>query len=90
MVTKYFNIFVWSTVIALGLMGVFDLVFFVFGGAGQTLSFQFWKLAKAYPFVPFILGFLCGHLVWQYDPDDIKAFKAKVLSKLSGTPQNEA
>ncbi len=89
MARKYFNIFVWSTLGALGLMAIFDLIFFLIGGAGQTLSFQFWKISKTYPLIPFILGFLCGHLVWQYDPDTIQSLK-RVLSRQSDTPQKQA
>jgi hypothetical protein len=69
---KFFTYFCYITVSALALMGIFDLVFFIWGGAGETLSYQFWILAKTWPIVPFVLGFIIGHLVWQYDPDYIK------------------
>jgi hypothetical protein len=62
----YFEVF---AVAALGLVGIADLVFFVLGGKGMTLSSQFWKLSKQWPFVPAVLGVVFGHLVWQYNPD---------------------
>ena len=71
MIDALFWVFVGTSVLMLLYMGLADLFFYVFGGSGETLSFRFWKLAKAAPVVPFALGFLCGHLTWQYDPDYI-------------------
>ena len=70
----YFELF---TVAALFIMGVGDLLFFAKGGASQTLSYSFWMLSKQWPIIPFILGFLAGHLVWQYDPDFLKPTQKK-------------
>lgn len=69
--TQAFSYFLGFTVIAFTLMALADMFFFIRGGAGQTLSYRFWKLARQYPVVPFALGFLVGHLVWQYDPEMI-------------------
>lgn len=58
-------------VIALVIAGIYDLAVFGFGGSGQTISYQFWVLSKQYPVVPWLLGVINGHLVWQYGVDDI-------------------
>jgi hypothetical protein len=31
---------------------------------GDTISEVFWGLAARLPLVPFLLGLICGHLVW--------------------------
>jgi hypothetical protein len=69
---KWFTIFCYVVLILLGVMGLIDLIFFLLGGSGETLSYRFWELSKEWPLIPFILGFITGHLVWQYDPDSIK------------------
>lgn len=69
---RAFLLFEICTLIAFALMGVVDLVFFMWGGSEETLSYQFWVFARQWPVIPFGLGFLCGHLVWQYNPDTIK------------------
>lgn len=78
---KAFLIFEVATIIALALMGVFDLVFFITGGAGYTLSFDFWTLSKQWPVIPFFLGFLTGHLVWQYNPATVVKLMRARFSK---------
>lgn len=69
MIAKFFNIFCIVTLVVLVLMGLLDLVFFIFGGKGETLSYQFWVLSQQYPVIPFFFGVLAGHLVWQYNPN---------------------
>jgi len=32
---------------------------------GVTISEIFWQIATVHPVLPFALGFLCGHFVWQ-------------------------
>jgi hypothetical protein len=36
-----------------------------FYGEKGTISWQFVNLAHEWPIVPFLLGYLCGHLTWQ-------------------------
>jgi hypothetical protein len=69
---KAFLIFEIITLVAIVLAALVDLAFFLFGGSGQTLSYQFWALSKQYPIIPYLFGFLSGHLLWQYNPDYIK------------------
>jgi len=69
---KWFTIFCYIVIAAIILAGLVDLIFVLVGGSGETLSYEFWIVSKKYPAIPFALGFLCGHLVWQYDPDSIK------------------
>ncbi len=72
MLKKYFTYFCGVTLLLIVLAAATDYIFFLLGGSKLTLSYEFWESAKHYPFVPFVLGFLCGHLVWQYNPDTIK------------------
>jgi hypothetical protein len=77
----YFEIF---TVGALILLAIGDLIFFIVGGKGETLSAQFWYQAKKWPIIPALLGVLFGHLVWQYDPDCTATTISSDLSRNSG------
>lgn len=35
---------------------------------GVTISAVTWSVIKNNPWVPFLVGFLCGHLFWQAGP----------------------
>jgi hypothetical protein len=61
--------FCYITLALIGVAGIADLFFFMRGGISETLSYQFWKLSKQWPLIPFALGFVTAHLVWQYNPD---------------------
>jgi hypothetical protein len=61
--------FCYITLALIGLAGIADLFFFMRGGIKDTLSYQFWKLSKQWPLIPFIAGMIAGHLTWQYNPD---------------------
>lgn len=50
-----------AVVILLG----YDAFAVIKGGIQNTISWQFVDLSKKYPFLPFMLGVLCGHLVGQ-------------------------
>jgi hypothetical protein len=77
-----FEFFVGFAVISLTLMAILDLFFFFRGGAKETLSYQFWELARKYPVVAFALGFVVGHLVWQYNPDFLDSPKCPPAAAL--------
>ena len=66
---KAFLIFEVATISLIGLALIADGIFWALGGSHLTLSYSFWEAAKTYPLVSFALGMLCGHLVWQYNPD---------------------
>lgn len=49
-----------ATVLLLG----YDVYAAIKGGVSNTISWQFYDLAKKYPILPFALGYLCGHLTF--------------------------
>lgn len=50
-------------VAAVVLLGV-ETVALLDPAGGDTISEAFWSAALSLPLVPFLLGLLCGHLVW--------------------------
>ena len=48
------------TIVVLALF--YDVVAYVQGGVGATISWVIWQTSKEYPALPFAFGFLCGHL----------------------------
>lgn len=51
--------------IAILMIAVWDVIAQVRGGITATISYWFWTNASKYPEIPFLLGFVCGHLVWS-------------------------
>jgi len=46
------------------LVGAYDLYAGFFFPPGGTVSEVILDFARKYPIVPFLMGLLCGHLVW--------------------------
>lgn len=50
-------------VLGLGiLLGIYDLVLLASEGSQATISAQLYTVSKKYPVIPFLFGFLMGHL----------------------------
>ena len=41
---------------------IYDVIAYVVGGLKATISAVIWDWSKRYPFVPFVVGILMGHL----------------------------
>lgn len=54
---------------------IFD--FYIIFKKGKLESISAWliRLAYRYPSIPFLLGFVCGHLFWQMPDVDIWGMK---------------
>lgn len=52
------------TVAALAVVLVWDLYAQIAHGLGATVSFAVWEFSREAPFVPFLVGFVMGHLFW--------------------------
>lgn len=59
------SVFILVAVIALA---VYDLVAFVKGGEGSTISRVTRRIGSRFPAVTFAAGFVCGH-IWGYMPE---------------------
>jgi len=55
---------------------VFDFAIIDYQGKGESISATLIRWAYSYPSIPFLLGFVCGHLFWKMRDDDIW-FKGK-------------
>lgn len=56
----------------LGLIGAalaYEAVVIAKKQGGETLSEGMWDLNKNYPYIPFLAGFLAGHLFWRNAKD---------------------
>lgn len=42
----------------------YDIWVIIKRGVDQSISWQMYQIAKAYPVIPFALGVLMGHLFW--------------------------
>ena len=63
---NYVKVTKWVIIITTAALIVYDVIAYVWGD-DATLSQQFWAWSKDYPVVPFLGGFLCGHLFFpQY------------------------
>lgn len=55
---------VWILVAMLVLASVVDVYQSIYKGPQATISATVWELSRRYPALPFLIGFLCGHLLW--------------------------
>jgi hypothetical protein len=61
---------------ALAIVFGYDFYLYFGGGTEATISWYLYTLAYEKPFVPFLIGFLCGHLFWSmHNPRDWKKIK---------------
>ena len=80
--SKITGIFTWGAVIVIL---IYDAWAWFNGGTVATISWQFWESAAgdclanppkdAQPLLPWALGFLNGHLVWQMRKNNKKSEK---------------
>lgn len=54
--------------IAFIVLGIIDLGFVVFRGTGGTISNAMVQMGIRAPFWPFVVGAVCGHLLWYMQP----------------------
>ena len=55
---------VWTIVAILVVAAVVDVYQSAYHGSEATISATIWRLSREYPALPFLIGFLCGHLLW--------------------------
>lgn len=51
-------------------VAVFDVVIIFKKGKQESISAHIIRASKKYPSIPFLLGFLCGHLFWSMSDQD--------------------
>ena len=54
---------------------VYDVYVYSVGGTQTTISWVIAEWSYKMPALVFAVGFLCGHLFWQMDPDKFKRKK---------------
>jgi hypothetical protein len=56
-----------TIILALGafLLACYDIVVAVSLGPSATLSAVLYKLSQRYPVIPFVIGFVLGHIFWS-------------------------
>lgn len=62
--------YAWITAIA-GLL-IYEIWAIATHKKGETLSEAMWRWSKKYPYVPFFVGLLMGHLFWKKNEEDSK------------------
>ncbi len=54
-------------------IGAYDVYAILVGGKEASISWTLVEWSYDYPSIPFLSGFLCGHLFWRMkDPKDTK------------------
>jgi hypothetical protein len=49
---------------------VFDVYVIAAKGKKESISAHIIRLSRAHPSIPFLLGFVCGHLFWSMNTSD--------------------
>ena len=57
------------------LIAAFDVFIIVKKGKYHSISANIIRASHKYPSIPFLLGFLCGHLFWSMDTSDWSVLK---------------
>jgi hypothetical protein len=52
------------------LIVAFDFYIIIKKGKKESISAHIIRLSHEYPSIPFLLGFLCGHLFWSMKTSD--------------------
>lgn len=55
----------WAIGLTVVILGGYDIWAGVHGGYQATISWVMWDQSHTYPIIPFLMGFLCGHLFTQ-------------------------
>ena len=55
----------WFMLVVAVLITIVDIWAAIKGGHHDTISGRIWDWSKDYPILPFALGFVSSHLVWQ-------------------------
>lgn len=50
--------------ISMGALAIFDIVQVFRAGVDNTISVQMYQASKKNPVIPFLVGYLAGHLTW--------------------------
>ena len=53
---------IWILVIIAIFLGIYDISVIAKYGVKQSISYLIYNLARQYPAIPFLIGFLMGHL----------------------------
>lgn len=64
------TITVWFIVLLVVAVAVFDFYIIFKQGKYYSISAYIIRWSHKYPSIPFLLGFLCGHLFWSMDTAD--------------------
>jgi len=51
---------------------IYDFVIIYNRGKYESISAWIIRLSRKYPSIPFLVGFVCGHLFWSMDTNDWK------------------
>ena len=54
---------------SLAVVLIWDLYAQLAHGLSATVSYAVWEFCQYAPFVPFLTGFVCGHLFWSKNPE---------------------
>lgn len=55
-------IFIFATILAIA---AFDVAIILKKGKQESISAHIIRASKKYPSIPFLIGFVCGHLFWS-------------------------
>lgn len=53
----------------------FDFFIIAKKGKHESISAHIIRSSKLFPMIPFLLGFLCGHLFWKMNDEDVYTVK---------------
>lgn len=67
-------IFIIGLVVA---VAVFDVYIIAEAGKTESISATIIRWSHDYPSIPFLLGFVCGHLFWRMKDKDVYGEKGK-------------
>jgi type III secretory pathway component EscT len=58
-------------IVSVGLLiAIFDVYIIAKKGKTESISAHIIRVSHKYPSIPFLLGFLCGHLFWSMNTAD--------------------
>lgn len=65
------------------IIAVFDIYVILKKGKYHSISAFIIRSSRQYPSIPFLIGFVCGHLFWSMDTSDWKdqVIEAKAIHK---------